>query len=96
MKFLLRWLAGLKNSMNWMNSSRRRSNSGDLPAGSGTAEEELGGGAEVRSEKGGEWEIRVDGEIFIGRGRRFVLRILWSECKRRAVGWLTRVVNPKR
>ena len=65
MKFLLRWLAGLKNRMNSMNCSRWRSNSGDLPADSGTAEEELGGGAEARGERG-EWENGVSGEIFIG------------------------------
>jgi hypothetical protein len=50
---LLRWLAGLKNWMNSTNTSRRRSNSGDLPVNSSTAEEKLGGGAALRGETGG-------------------------------------------
>ena len=47
----LRWLAGLKNSKN---NTRRRWCSGDFSADSGAAEEELGGGAVMRGEKGGE------------------------------------------
>ena len=45
----LRWLAGLKNRKN---STQRRWCSGDLPADSGAEEEELGGGAVLRGEKG--------------------------------------------
>ena len=89
----VRWLAGVKNSMNSTVVKSLRRSSGEF---SGTADEELAGGASQRGEKGGEWEIRVDGGYLSAGGRRFVLRILWSERKRRTVGCVTRVLNPKR
>jgi hypothetical protein len=54
----LRWLAVLKIMKN---NTRRRRCSGELPADSGAAEGEPGGGAVQRGEKGVNGMIRVDG-----------------------------------
>ncbi|KAK1699052.1 hypothetical protein QYE76_015749 [Lolium multiflorum] len=54
---LPQWLAEVKNTKN---TARRRSDSGEIPANSGTAEEGLGGGAALRAgvvirDHNGEW-----------------------------------------